>query len=95
MSGQGQGQGQGQGNQGQGQNKEKRKGKKAKVTLLQQRETGRLLHVEADVEIERIIVRHHYQFPIGTTSAEVVKFITEDLQEEEVNVVVPSFVVDF
>ena len=80
-------------------NKEKKEkktksGKTAKVTLLQQRETGRLLHIEADVEIERIIVRHHYQFPLGTTSAEVVQFITEDLQEEEVNVVVPSFEVD-
>ncbi len=79
---------------GQGQSKEKRKGSKAIVTILQQRETGRLLHIEADVEVERIIVRHHYQFPLGTTSAEVVEFITEDLQEEEVNVVVPSFEVD-
>ena len=92
MSGQGQGQGKGQANKG---NKNKGKaGKTAKVTILQQREVGNLLHVEADVEVERIVVRHHYQFPLGTTANEVVEFITEDLQEEEVNVIVPSFEVD-
>lgn len=86
-------QGQGQGNRGKNQGKGNT-GKKALVTILQQRETGRLLNIEADVEIERVIVRHHYQFPLGTTSNEVVEFITEDLQEEEVNVIVPSFEVD-
>ncbi len=88
----GQGQGQGQANKG---NKNKGKsGKTAKVTILQQRDVGNLMHVEADVEVERIVVRHHYQFPLGTTSNEVVEFITEDLQEEEINVIVPSFEVD-
>ncbi len=89
-----QGQGQGNQGQGQGQSKPKRKGKKAKVTILQQREVGRLLHVECDVEIERIIVRHHYQFPIDTKSNEIVDFITKDIQEEDVNVIAPSFEVD-
>lgn len=80
-------------------NKEKKEkkpktGQTAKVTILQQREVGRLLHIEADIEIERIIVRHHYQFKLGITQAEVVDFITKDIQEESVSVVVPSFEVD-
>ena len=74
--------------------KKTKTGQTAKVTILQQREVGRLLHIEADVEIDRIIVRHHYQFELGITQGEVVKFITEDIQEKEVSVVVPSFEVD-
>ncbi len=74
--------------------KKSKSSKKAIVTILQQRETGRLLHIEADVEIERIIVRHHYQLPIDSTSREIVDFITKDIQEESVSVIVPSFEVD-
>ncbi len=68
--------------------------RKAVVTILQQRAVGRLLHIEADVEVERIIVRQHYQVPIESTQADVVTFITDDIKRKDVSIIVPSFEVD-